>query len=68
MLRKNFKGAKERRQEEAAIRQQKWAKLTLEQQIEELQARPGNCAKQIARLQKKIADNANKVANSTKEK
>jgi len=54
MSRKNSESQKEIRRKEAAIRQAVWSKLSVEQQISELVCRPGNCKKQIARLEKKL--------------
>lgn len=52
MFRKNFPNRKAQKHEQAEARQQAWSLLTIDDQLKELMHRPGNSARQVARLNK----------------
>jgi hypothetical protein len=45
---------KDERRAKAEDRQKQWDALSLEQKLEELAARPGQCRKQLTRLMKEV--------------
>ena len=47
--------SKQEKRNKADAMHAEWRKLTIPQQIKELKKRPGNCAKQLARLTAKLA-------------
>ena len=55
MHRKNFPGRKDQKRAEAQVRQDYYDTLTLEEMLELARQAPGESKKQIAKLEKKIA-------------
>lgn len=53
---KNFPHRRERRRNEAKVRQQAWSALTPKEQLKQLKLRPGNCDKQRKKIERHITE------------